>query len=195
MGYKKFFEGKSLVINSNIISLIRNSNLSLNEFFLLLYFLNADNKNFLIDDIKKVLGFSKSDVLSSLNFLIEKGFVELKTKTNSSGTIIEYISLDKFYAKLEENTTADGDDIDKIKTLIESKFTFNVGTNEIEIIKAWISRGFTYGRVKEIINKINAYDVPDIRSVDKYLYELSSDNKNSTDINIFDYNWLEDEKK
>ena len=51
MSYKNFYETNNYVINSFIIEKVKNLGLSLNDFLLLIYFINMSNKKFILDDI------------------------------------------------------------------------------------------------------------------------------------------------
>ena len=195
MSYKNFYETNNYVINSFIIEKVKNLGLSLNDFLLLIYFINMSNKKFILDDIINSIKLSKEEVLNSLNSLIEKDLVELKTR-DEKGSIEEYISLDKMYLLFEDNQSDELSIVNDIKDLLKERLSLVILDKETEIIKAWVSRGFTLKDINRIVEKAAHDHNCDIRYLDKLLYELSSnpdlDNSSSK---LFDYNWLEDEKK
>ena len=114
MSYKNFYETNNYVINSFIIEKVKNLGLSLNDFLLLIYFINMSNKKFILDDIINSIKLSKEEVLNSLNSLIEKDLVELKTR-DEKGSIEEYISLDKMYLLFEDNQSDELSIVNDIK--------------------------------------------------------------------------------
>lgn len=197
MSYKNFYETNNYVINSLIIEKVKNLNLSLNDFLLLIYFINKTDKKFVLDDITKSIRLNQSEILDSLNSLLEKNLIELKTN-DVKGNIEEYISLDKMYQLFEESSSDDESTLNDVKKLLEEKLSMNVTATEIEIIKAWIGRGFSLKDISRIVDKALYNKNTDIRYLDKLLYELSSNddpNQDSSSSELFDYDWLDEEKK
>ena len=197
MSYKNFYETNNYVINSLIIEKVKNLNLSLNDFLLLIYFINKTDKKFVLDDITKSIRLNQSEILDSLNSLLEKNLIELKTN-DVKGNIEEYISLDKMYQLFEESSSDDESTLNDVKKLLEEKLSMNVTATEIEIIKAWIGRGFLLKDISRIVDKALYNKNTDIRYLDKLLYELSSNddpNQDSSSSELFDYDWLDEEKK
>lgn len=197
MSYKNFYETNNYVINSLIIEKVKNLNLSLNDFLLLIYFINKTDKKFVLDDITKSIRLNQSEILDSLNSLLEKNLIELKTN-DVKGNIEEYISLDKMYQLFEESSSDDESTLNDVKKLLEEKLSMNVTATEIELIKAWIGRGFSLKDISRIVDKALYNKNTDIRYLDKLLYELSSNddpNQDSSSSELFDYDWLDEEKK
>ena len=96
------FKTKNFIINENVVKTIKNLDITLKEFLLLLYFINI--KALLdLNDIKKVLGFNEEEILNTYTSLITKGLIEVKV-FKDSGVVSEVISLDMFYDKLVMNT-------------------------------------------------------------------------------------------
>ena len=89
------FKTKNFIINENVVKTIKNLDITLKEFLLLLYFINI--KALLdLNDIKKVLGFNEEEILNTYTSLITKGLIEVKV-FKDSGVVSEVISLDMFY--------------------------------------------------------------------------------------------------
>lgn len=196
MSSSNYFNGYNFVINSFILEKIHSYNLSLNEFLLLMYFLNIDDREFVLNDLKKYLKLSKEEVLSSLNILIEKGIVTLETKKEDDGVIREYISLSKFFDLLDHNDNALTDDLTTIIEYLKNNCKTIASSADIEFIKEWLNRGFKKDTIIKCIDESIYNGSFDIRYVDNLLYKSESkveDNKSKEP--LFDYDWLDDEKK
>lgn len=197
MSSSTYFNGYNFVVNSCILEKIHSYNLSLNEFLLLLYFLNVDDKQFILTDLKKHLKLSKEEILSSLNVLIEKDILSLETKKDDDGVIREYISLTKFFKALD-NVDTSSDDFSNIKTYLTDECNLKLKNTDLEIIKVWIDRGFTYDVIKDAVDKSLYNGSFDLRFIDKLLFQSeskdSSHNKKNDEV-LFDYNWLDEDKK
>ena len=195
MSSSTYFNGYNLVVNSVVFEKIHTYNLSLNEFLLLLYYLNVEDKQFNITNLKKCLKMGKADLLSALNGLIEKKLVTLETCKDSNGTIVEHISLANFYKLLDEESC--NDDLKKLQTYLMKEYNVKLKASDSEIMAEWLNRGFDFKLIKECIDKSIYNGKFDIRYVDKQLYESKSikTSDNKTSVKLFDYDWLDDEKK
>ena len=95
---KEAFKSKDFLINSNIVKNISELDISLDEFLLILYFINV-SVELNLEDIKQKLGFSDEKTYGTFNNLINKKYIEIKvTKTNNK--VVETIVLDTFYGRL-----------------------------------------------------------------------------------------------
>ena len=195
MSSSTYFNGYNFVINSFVLEKIHSYKLNLNEFLLLMYFLNVDDRQFVLTDIKKHLKLSKEEILSSLNVLIEKGIVFLETKKDDKGVIREYISLAKFFELLDHNESADNDLIKKVTNYIESNCKYKLSDRDLEIVKAWVDKGFEFNLIKDSIDESMYNGSFDIRFIDNLLYKKDVKIENKVTEPLFDYNWLDEEKK
>lgn len=190
-----FFNSNIFVYNSDLIQSIKDYKLNLNEFLLLIYFLNSKVKQFDIDEIKNVLNLDKKEILFSFNSLVEKKIVSLVTKKNKSGVIQEFISLDNLY-NIINSSSSDADDSSEILKYLEDNLGIKHSDGNLEIIKSWLSRSFEKDYIKEIIDRAKYDSVKDIRYVDKLLYESATiEKKETTNQDLFDYDWLNEDKK
>ena len=196
MSSSTYFNGYNFVVNSFILEKIHSYKLSLNEFLLLMYFLNVDDRQFVLSDLKKHLKLSKEEVLSALNVLIEKGIIILETKKDDSGVIHEYVSLSKFFDLLDDNDTNEQNNLKKVIDYITKDCKIDLSKKDIEIIKAWVSRDFSYELIKESVDNSLYNGKFDIRYIDSLLYETNR-NKDvkKEETKLFDYDWLEEDKK
>jgi len=197
MSSSTYFNGYNFIVNSFVLEKIHSYNLSLNEFLLLMYFLNTNDKHFVITDLKKSLKLSKEEILSSLNVLIEKGILFLETKKDDNGVIQEYVSLAKFFELLDHNDKLEDEKVEEIKKHIKDSCNYNLSDLDNEIIKAWIEKGFDVDLIKKSIDESIYNGSFDIRYIDNLLYNKDINNKKEEKKPIeplFDYNWLEDDK-
>ena len=195
MSSSTYFNGYNFVINSFVLEKIHSYKLNLNEFLLLMYFLNIDDRQFVLTDIKKHLKLSKEEILSSLNVLIEKGILFLETKKDDKGVIREYISLAKFFELLDHNDGADNDLIKKVTNYIESNCKYKLSDRDLEIVKAWVDKGFEFDLIKNSIDESMYNGSFDVRFIDNLLYKKDVKIENKVTEPLFDYNWLDEEKK
>ena len=87
---RKIFETKDFVINTNIIKSINHLDINLDEFLLLLYFINI-SCNLNTEDIKEKLGFDEDKIVSTFTSLVNKKFIEMVV-TNNNGEVLENYS-------------------------------------------------------------------------------------------------------
>ena len=68
---RSVFESKDFVINSNIVKCISNIDITLDEFLLILYFINV-SPLLDTDDIKNKLGFDDEKAFNTFSSLLNK---------------------------------------------------------------------------------------------------------------------------
>ena len=201
---------KYFVFTKDIIKNI-NYDISLNEFLVLVYFINNPKESFDPDTISNELGIKFDDVMESFNNLINHNIITLDTKSDKSGKIIDYVSLDNFYNTIDNNLNDEINDNNKsnIFDKIEEEFQKELSPFECEIINGWLD---TYNNEELILGALKEASfngVKNLRYIDKILYEWNKKGfKNMDDVNkhlkessnnkkeeeLFDYNWLEDDE-
>ena len=102
---KKLFKQKNYQINPLILKSIKTLNLTLNEFLLIVYFINEEPFLDLVK-IKEVLGFSDEEILNIYSDLLTKGLIEVIVEKKDT-KVSETISLELFYDKLVLNGKED----------------------------------------------------------------------------------------
>ena len=195
---------KDLIIPSFLTKNYNKLDLSLDEFMLLIYFINSkDNITFDINKIKEDMNLESSNVLELINSLNEKNYIAIETKKNN-GIIEEFISLDLFYNKMtsmlldsekEENNS-------DIYSLFEKEFGRTLSPSEYEQINNWIENDISEELIKEALKEASLSNVHTVRYIDSILftwtkkgYKKPSDIKRkNTDKEtveaIYDYDWL-----
>lgn len=191
---RNIFKSKDFVINSNIIKCIKSLDISLDEFLLILYFINISCE-LNTEDIKNKLGFDEDTVFNTFNSLINKKYIEMDVKNNNS-VIIEMIKLDPFYDRLALNKKTDDNTTD-IYSLFEQELGRTLSSFEYEIINKWIEKGISEDTIKRALKEAILNGVTNFKYIDKIIYDWSKNNvkqikKKETLEDLFDYDWLDD---
>ena len=158
------------------------------------------------------LGFDKYKAMEIINSLVEKKIICITVEKNEKKKSEEYINIDLLYNKLFNNgiEKEEKNNIDtNIFSLFENEFGRPLSPMEYEIIKGWINDKFSEEIITEALKEAVYNNVNNLRYIDKILYEWKKKGfKNKEDIikdkinykknkkekiDIFDYNWLEDE--
>lgn len=204
----KILNDKNFVISSNIIKNIDKS-LSLNDFLVLLYFINIDL--FDVDKISETLNIDQGEVMTSLNNLMEKDLIELETTKDDNDQIDEHISLDKLYSKiynsLKEETKKE--DEDSIFDKISKEFNRKLTPIEMELINAWIESDTPIELIECALKEAAYNGILTIKFMDQKLYEWNKHNLKTTkdieeylktnsdsksNVEFFEYDWVNDDE-
>ena len=192
------FITKDFVINSNIVKCINKIDITLNEFLLILYFINV-SLNLDIEDIKEKLGFDEDTVMETFSSLLEKKYIEVVVK-NKKDEVIEQINLDAFYDRLALNKKTEDKSVD-IYALFEREFGRILSSYEYDLINKWLENGVSEDTIKEALKEAILNNVHSFKYIDKIIYEWSkngikkrikANEDNDDQVEVFDYNWLED---
>lgn len=193
--FRNMFISKDFVINANIVKCIGNIDISLDEFLLILYFINISN-TLDVNSIKEKLGFSEDRAVNTFSSLLDKKYIEINV-INKNGEVIEKISLDPFFDRLALNKTIEQKDTD-IFALFERELGRTLSSFEYEIINKWLENGIDENIIKGALKEAILNDVRNFKYIDKIVYEWSKNNaknkfkEETTKEEIFDYDWLDD---
>lgn len=186
------FKTKNFIINENVVKTIKNLDITLMEFLLLLYFINI--KALLdLNDIKKVIGFNEEEILNTYTSLITKGLIEVKV-FKDSGVVSEVISLDMFYDKLVMNTKNEDNNTD-IYSKFESEFGRSLSPIEYETINRWLENGVSEEIITSALKEAVINGASNLRYIDKIIYEWTKKGirpKEEDYSFIDDFDWLND---
>ncbi len=190
------FKSKDFIVNSNIIRCISSLDISLNEFLLVLYFINVSP---LLDteDIKNKIGLSEEDIVNNFSSLLNKKYIELDV-SSSGGVVTEKIKLDPLYDRLALNNKTDDKKSDDIYSLFETELGRTLSSFEFEMINNWLDRGVDEKTIKKALKEAILNGVRNFKYIDKIIYDWSKNGTktrvkedNSND-ELFDYDWLDD---
>ena len=202
---------KKFVVEANFIQATSNLELSLNEFLLLLYFENADDLIIDFNLMEKKLKITREKILEAFNNLLSKNLITLKSEKNADGRIFDKVSIDNFYAVINEfNKNVKEEELKAdIFSTFEKEFQRPLSGMEFEIIKAWIEKKYSEDMILLALKEAVYNGAVNIRYVDTVLHDWAKkgfqskddvenymsnkyDNKKLEETNMFEFNWLDD---
>ena len=209
MNYK-LLSDKNLVISSNIIKYL-DKNLTLNEFLILLYFINNKDDSFNAEAISNMFNISINDVIDSFNNLITKKIIDLETKKDKNNKVIDKVSLDNLYKNVMVSLDKEQKEDDKLSIFdtIEKEFDKKLSPIDMEIINGWLEIDTPEELIRGAIKEAAYNGVKTLRYMDQLIYEwskkgfktmedvnnhLKTRDNNNEDEDLFDYDWLEDDE-
>ncbi len=190
------FETKDFVINKNIVKCISELDITLDEFLLILYFINV-SPLLNTEDIKLKLGFSDEKLFNSFNNLLNKKYIGMDV-TQDKDKVIEKVNLDMFYDRLLLNEKTESKETD-IYALFEKELGRTLSSFEYELINKWLDSGVSEDTIKEALKEAILNNVRGFKYIDKIIYEWTKKGvkkrvKEEKEIDdMFDYDWLDDE--
>lgn len=192
---RNIFTSKDFLINSNVIKCISNIDITLDEFLLVLYFINVSS--YLdTNDIKEKLGFSEDKVFNTFTSLINKKYIEMNV-INKNGEVIETINLDPLYDRLALNKKVEEPSSD-IYALFEQELGRTLSSFEYEIINKWLENNIDESIIKGALKEAILNNVRNFKYIDKIVYEWSKKGvkkqiKEEQPVDeMYDYDWLDD---
>lgn len=193
---REIIKEKDFVINPLILKNIKKFNLNINEFLLLLFFINV-NSELDTSRINKSISLTEEEILSAFDNLVSKGLIEVKVIKNSD-KIKEEISLDNLYNKLLLDLPEEKKETD-IYSSFEKEFSRTLSPIEYETINKWLEGGVSEDTIKSALKEAVLNGVYNLRYIDKIIYEWTKKKINISNdtgsTQVFDYNWLEDDNE
>ena len=194
---RKDFETKDFVVNSNIIKNISALDINLDEFLLILYFINV-SLYLDTEDIKNKLGFNEEKAFNTFSSLLNKKYIEMDV-SNKNGEVIEKIKLDPLYDRLvfsvnNENSSTTND----IYGFFERELARTLSSFEYELINNWLEKGYSEETIKEALKEAILNNVRSFKYIDKILYDWSKKGvkertrEDKSLEEMFEYDWLDD---
>lgn len=197
---RNIFTSRDFVINSNIVKCISSIDITLEEFLLVLYFINISSL-LNTDDIKEKLGFDEEKIFNTFTSLINKKYIEMVV-TNNNGEVIEQIKLDPLYDRLALNKKTDNVDSKDIYAMFESELGRTLSSFEYEMINKWLEKGVEEETIKNALKEAVLNNVRNFKYIDKIIYEwtkkgiknkIKDDNKKEThEDDILDFEWFDE---
>ena len=167
---RKLYKQKSYVINPLVLKNIKSLDLSLNEFLLIIYFLNGE-LSLDLEKIKEALNLTDEEILNTYSNLLTKGYIET-TLNKENGKVTEIISLDMLYDKLiltsqKENKTEQTD----IFSQFENEFARSLSPIEYETINKWIEKNVSEEIILSALKEAVMCGATNLRYIDKIIYD------------------------
>lgn len=193
------------------ILLMNYKELKLNEKELIfMSFLMSNDEEIVFDPtfFSKKLGFEINETMELISNLNSKQYVDIIVKKEHD-KMKEYLTINAFYEKLvlllmETPEEKEEEQEFEIYSIIENEFGRPLSSIELEIIGGWINSNIEESLIKEALKEAVLNGVHNLKYIDKILYDWakkgykkSSDvrkktKKETEDIEIFDYDWLEE---
>lgn len=188
---KSSYQMLSYQINPLVVKGLKRLNINMNEFLLLLYFMNFSCVLDL-EDIKDKVSLTNNEVLEAYSSLLSKALIEVKME-KINGKIEERLLLDSLYNKLILDEPKK-----EIKTDIyakfESEFARSLSPIEYETITNWINNGVKEEVIESALKEAVLNGVTSLRYIDKIIYEwtkkASSPKYDDDYEELYDYDWL-----
>ncbi len=199
---RNMFTSKDFVINSNIVKCISAIDITLDEFLLVLYFINVSSL-LNTEDIKEKLGFDEEKIFNTFTSLINKKYIEMVV-TNNNGEVIEQIKLDPLYDRLALNKKTDSTNNKDIYAMFESELGRTLSSFEYEMINKWIEKGVSEETIKSALKEAVLNGVRSFKYIDKIVYEWSKKGiknkikeekqkeEKTEDDSILDFEWFDE---
>lgn len=213
----KILEGlikeKDYSLKKLLFKIVKDFDLNVNEFMLLIYFMNQDNPILDVNDIHNVTFMETKDVLQSFKSLSVKGLIATKV-THVKDKVSETIDLTNVYRAMVSDINYDikKKNEKNIFEVFEKEFGRTLSPMEYEIINGWLSNNLGEELIMGALKEATYNGVSSLRYIDRILLEWSKKGfKNMNDVNnfmtkkdnqantskeekvLFDYNWLEDD--
>lgn len=214
---KRVLRSKKFVVTDVLTKLAYEKNLSLNEFFVLMYLDNDFSDSFEVELMSKTLGIDVTDAMEAFNSLMIKGLVALDSIKGSDSRFNEVVNLDSVYecASEELNSEVVKEKKDDIFKVFERELGRTISSMELELINGWLISGTSEEMVLGALREAIYNGVSNFRYIDKIIYEWEkkgfksmkdvdnhlkmrreSKSKNSVitkkEQDILDYDWLDD---
>lgn len=196
------------IIDKNILKYVKEMDLDINAFILLIYFINQKEKE--IFDYKKIieeLNFNEKELLDAISSLKEKKLLTILMEKNESGILEEKIDVSSFYEImvskiLNDNLNKENDN--DLYDNFEKEFGRTLSPMEYDIINNWLESGIDKKLILEALKETVFNGVNNLRYVDKILYEWNKKGiKKREDVEIktrkmeeekeedtYEYDWL-----
>ena len=184
------------------------------ELIVLIYIINIGDKiSYNPEIFVKELNIDKFKAMEIINNLLEKNIISLKIEKNKSNRREEYIYTVLLYNKLSNillyQESKKDDNLEDIFNSFEKEFGRTISPMEYELIKSWINDNIPKELILEALKEATYNGVSNMRYIEKILFEWQRKgiktkedvikdknnfkNSKKKEVEVYDYNWLEDE--
>lgn len=209
----KLYQKQNFVIGEDVLKAIKKNNLTLDEALLIIYF--CSNHAMLdVEDITNKFGISELEIMQAFAHITEKNLINIKMEKNRDNKYEEIIDLTPLYESIaiEIDNKSHVENAVKIFSCFESEFGRPISSMETSIINSWLDKGISEELIKEALKEAIFNGTPTLRYIDAIINEWNRKGfKNASDVQIhlkkrkpnkpssaeidlFDYNWLDDEE-
>lgn len=188
---------KDFVVNRNIVKSIGNIDITLDEFLMVLYFINV-SYDLDVESIKAYLGFDEEKAVNVFSSLMNKKYIEMDV-SNVGGKVIEQICLDPLFDRLVLNKKTEDKSCD-IFGMFESELGRTLSSFEYEMINSWISNGVSDEMIRDALKEAILNNVRSFKYIDKIIYDWTRNGvkkrikEERMQETLFDYDWTSDDE-
>ena len=201
---------RDYVVPSFLIKNYIKLGISAEDTILLIYLINISGE--IICDYQKFsndLNVDLKTVMQRINELLESKLIEIEIRKNQNSKLEEYINLDLLYNKifLQLIDVKKEEKKDNIYSIFENELKRNLSPIEYELINEWLERNYKEEIILAALKEAVFNGVNNFRYIDRILLEwdkkgidtldkIDKNKKNykkSSNIEVPDYNWLNDE--
>ena len=201
---EKLVKEKNYSFNYLIFNLVKEYDLSLEEFILVIYFTNQDNPSFDVEKIKSITKLEINKILESFTSLSTKGLVSIKI-LNQNNIVNEIVDLDVIYKNMVSsiNNSVKKEVNTSIFDTFEKEFSRTLSPMEYEIINDWLNNNVSEEIILGALKEATFNGVSSLRYIDKIIHEWTKKgfktmqdvnnhlkNRNSEVKEIKEYDWL-----
>ncbi len=216
---RKILMDRPIVVPRCLFNNYHKFNINEEELVVLIYLMNMGSKVLYNPSVfMEELAMDKFKVMEIINGLTTKRIIEIVVEKNGNRKSEEYISLELLYQKLALVVMNDSDDnggsekaFGDIFSMFETEFGRCLSPMEMEIIKEWINQKFSDEIIYEALKEATYNGVSNLRYIDRVLFEwkkkglktkddvmrdkekFRKERKKKEKVEVFDYNWLEDD--
>lgn len=213
---KNMVESNNIVIPLYIYKELPKLEIELKTFMFLMY-LYSKGKSipFNINTLNEEFPSNIQEIMSYIDELQKKKLIEIKVTKNEKNVFEEHISIENFYEKISLlmlNSFKEEDYKTDIFSVLESEIGKQLSPIEIELVKGWKEYNYNDDVIKEAIKEAVYNGVANLRYIDKILFtwnkkglksvediekdrkEFRGKEKNKPKVEIFDYDWMEDDE-
>ncbi len=207
----KLIEDKNMIKIYILFSQYSELNISDEELIVLMYLINDSSKIYNPKKMSEVLKKPISKILELTNELTEKDLLQLEVKIENN-VHIEYVSLDNLYQKLAFLVINEQVE-EEINTNIYDNFEKEIGRPlspiEFELINGWQSSKISDELILLALKEAVYHGAVSLRYIDRILFDWTKKGlktesdvmaekqkfkKQQETLEVFNYDWLNDEK-
>lgn len=204
-------KNKDVVIPSFLIKYYKEININEKELIFLSFLISCGEKiPFDLENISLNLNMEIEELMMIISSLTDKKLLDMIVSKNKNGIIEEYLDINLLYAKILglilNEKEQEEEKVSDIYSIIENEFGRTLSPIEYETIKKWLDSNIKEELIMEALKEAVLNGVNNLKYIDKILYEWNKKGyKKSNDIKknkpreekveIFDYDWLEDNEE
>lgn len=205
---KELISEKKIVIPLFMLKKIKEFNINIDEFILLLYLYDEDKCVFNPEKISIDLNINILNVMENISNLSDKGLIKVNAIKNDKGIMEEVIDLSNLYEMLsleiiKELNEKEETDIN-INDIIEEEFGRRLTPLEHEMILDWEKNNYNKELIREAVKEASINGVTTLRYIDKILFDwdkqgiktkedIKKNIKKDEKVEIYSCDWLNED--